>query len=193
MSLRRRNRLNAMRSVQAAALDLFEEGGFEQVAVEQVASAAGVSPSTVYRHFGTKEQLVLWDEADARIEKALGGTLGKHAPLQALRLAFAAAYSDLSPAERKLQHRRGRLIDREPALLGATAASLQEGRLELEQAMVKIYRAAYSPLEVELACRIAFAALIAGFERWQAGGVRGSLPGAIEEAFDAAERVSRDS
>lgn len=56
-----------MNRIQQVALDLFDEHGYRQVTVERVATAAGVSPSSVYRYFGTKEMLVLYDEADPKV------------------------------------------------------------------------------------------------------------------------------
>jgi AcrR family transcriptional regulator len=65
--LRARKKAAAMRQIQRSALALFRERGFDSVRIEEVAAAAEVSPSTVYRYFGTKEGLVLRDEFDERI------------------------------------------------------------------------------------------------------------------------------
>lgn len=48
-------------AVVAAALELFQEQGFEQTSVEQIAKAAGVSRSTFFRQFGGKEDVVFAD------------------------------------------------------------------------------------------------------------------------------------
>src|SRR5690606_5012798 len=56
-----------MRHIQQTALELFTEYGFDQVTIEQIAATAEVSPSSVYRYFGTKEGLVLYDEFDDRV------------------------------------------------------------------------------------------------------------------------------
>ena len=65
--LRERKKAATMHRVQAVALDLFERHGFDAVSIEQVADAAEVSPSTVYRYFGTKEGLIVHDEYDDRV------------------------------------------------------------------------------------------------------------------------------
>jgi len=78
--LRARKKAATMRHVQSTALSLFQEHGFDAVSIEQVAEAALVSPSTVYRYFGTKEGLVIHDEYDDRfrfqVEHCLARGLG---------------------------------------------------------------------------------------------------------------------
>lgn len=63
-NLRERKKAATMRHTQLVAVRLFAERGFDAVSIEQVAAAADVSPSTIYRYFGTKEGLVLHDEHD---------------------------------------------------------------------------------------------------------------------------------
>ncbi|MGK2348385.1 TetR/AcrR family transcriptional regulator [Actinomyces sp. W5033] len=69
--LRERKKAATMHRIQAAALDLFGQHGFDAVSIEQVADAAEVSPSTVYRYFRTKEGLVVHDEYDDRVLELL--------------------------------------------------------------------------------------------------------------------------
>ncbi|MDO4887894.1 MAG: TetR/AcrR family transcriptional regulator [Actinomycetaceae bacterium] len=69
--LRQRKKAAAMSHIQKTALELFTERGFTSVTVEEIASAAGFSPSTVYRHFGTKEGIVVRDEHDDRAEQLI--------------------------------------------------------------------------------------------------------------------------
>ena len=61
LTLRQQNRLAATERIIATALDLFEERGYPRVTVEEIAAAAGVSPRTFYRYFGTKEGLFSTD------------------------------------------------------------------------------------------------------------------------------------
>jgi AcrR family transcriptional regulator len=72
--LRERRRLKAMRDIQECALDLFDERGFGAVTIEEIAAAAEVSPSSVYRYFGTKEGIVVTDiDFDSMSTETLDG------------------------------------------------------------------------------------------------------------------------
>ena len=60
---------NARRSrpaqaIRAAAYRLFAEQGYDATPVDRIAAEADVSPSTVFRYFPTKEDIVLTDEYD---------------------------------------------------------------------------------------------------------------------------------
>ncbi|WP_157392782.1 TetR/AcrR family transcriptional regulator [Nocardia terrae] len=75
-SLWERRKIEAMSRIQRVALELFDEHGYREVTVERVAGAAGVSPSSIYRYFGTKEMLVLYDETDPQaleVMRTVGG------------------------------------------------------------------------------------------------------------------------
>ncbi|MEU5871765.1 TetR family transcriptional regulator [Glycomyces sp. NPDC047369] len=117
--LQARKKLAAMHRIQHAALDLFEEQGFDEVAIEAVAAAADVSPRTVYRYFGTKEMLVIWDEDDeVEIDPLLAGVIGAD-PIGAIRESMRAAFAAMGEAELRLVRRRVALVYRYPSIEAA--------------------------------------------------------------------------
>ncbi|MFJ2839795.1 MULTISPECIES: TetR/AcrR family transcriptional regulator [Nocardia] len=59
MSLRERQRRQVRAEIQHAAFALFARSGFDEVTTEQIAAAAGISPSTYFRHVRSKEDLLL--------------------------------------------------------------------------------------------------------------------------------------
>lgn len=45
-------------SIRRAALELFQTFGFKKTSISEIASLAGVSPVTIYNHFGSKQDLI---------------------------------------------------------------------------------------------------------------------------------------
>jgi AcrR family transcriptional regulator len=66
VSLRERKKARTRASIREHALRLFREQGYQATTVEQIAQAAEVSPSTFFRYFPTKEDLVLRDDMETR-------------------------------------------------------------------------------------------------------------------------------
>jgi AcrR family transcriptional regulator len=60
--LRERKKLRTRKTLQAEAIRLFEANGFAATTIGEIAAAAEVSPRTFTRYFGSKDDVVLWDE-----------------------------------------------------------------------------------------------------------------------------------
>lgn len=59
MQVRKRRGRENRHEILSAADKLFEQSGFHQVGVEDVVQAANVTKTTLYRHFGSKDGLVI--------------------------------------------------------------------------------------------------------------------------------------
>jgi AcrR family transcriptional regulator len=62
--LRERKKARTRASIREHALRLFREQGYDATTVDQIAEAAEVSPSTFFRYYPTKEDVVLEDDFD---------------------------------------------------------------------------------------------------------------------------------
>lgn len=85
-----------MAEVQKVAVRMMRQAGFPNVTVEQIAESAGVSASTVYRYFGTKEALILWGDRPERLLTAFtesAGANGNDASAAFIEAAIAT-YTD---------------------------------------------------------------------------------------------------
>ncbi|MGP4045039.1 TetR/AcrR family transcriptional regulator [Streptomyces sp. 2A115] len=134
LSLRERKKLKTRTAIRNATYALIEEQGYDATTVEQIAERAEVSPSTVFRYFPTKEDIVLTDEYDPLIEDLLRERPADESLLDSLRwviqqgLAMAVA-DDPESAEREMKLRIG-LMARVPAVRSRTMESMSvTGRL----------------------------------------------------------------
>ena len=95
--------------LQSVALDLFTQRGFDAVTVEEIASVAGVSHMTFYRHFTTKEAVVLDDPYDPVIGAMVATQSRDLPPLQRVRRGFLDVLSHMNPSEDEAVRARVRL------------------------------------------------------------------------------------
>ncbi|WNM29871.1 TetR/AcrR family transcriptional regulator [Streptomyces sp. Li-HN-5-11] len=65
LGLRERKKIKTREAIRTATYELIKEQGYDATTIEQIADRAEVSPSTVFRYFPTKEDIVLTDEYDA--------------------------------------------------------------------------------------------------------------------------------
>ncbi|NEB81700.1 TetR family transcriptional regulator [Streptomyces sp. SID14478] len=71
VGLRERKKIKTRMAIRDATYRLIMDQGYDATTVEQIAEAAEVSPSTVFRYFPTKEDIVLTDEFDPIVEREL--------------------------------------------------------------------------------------------------------------------------
>src|ERR1700761_7807177 len=97
--LRERKKARTRASLREHALRLFREQGYQATTVEQIAAAAEVSPSTFFRYFPTKEDVVLQDDMDTRMIEALERQPAGLSPLSAVRAAVRDAFASYTEAD----------------------------------------------------------------------------------------------
>jgi AcrR family transcriptional regulator len=98
------------RHILAAAEDLLARGGEEGLSIRQVCARAGVTPPTIYHHFGDKRALVdrVVDDCFAEFDEALARRAAPADPVEALRWAFDRylEYGLAHPAHYRLMFQR---------------------------------------------------------------------------------------
>jgi AcrR family transcriptional regulator len=122
--LRERKKQKTRWAIQEHALRLFAEQGYDATTVEQIAEAAEVSPSTFFRYFKTKEDVVSEDRYDDLIVAGIEAAPPDLGPLAVMRYALATSMKDLKPGENEQILTRMRLVLSVPALRARTMAGL---------------------------------------------------------------------
>ena len=97
--LRERKKARTRASIREHALRLFREQTYQGTTVEQIAAAAEVSPSTFFRYFPTKEDIVLQDDMDTRMIEALERQPTSLGPLSAVRAAIREVFTSYTQAD----------------------------------------------------------------------------------------------
>ena len=97
--LRERKKARTRAAIREHALRLFRENGYQQTTVEKIAEAAEVSPSTFFRYFPTKEDVVLQDDMDTRMIEALEQQPPELGPIAAVRAATRQVFASYTEAD----------------------------------------------------------------------------------------------
>jgi AcrR family transcriptional regulator len=97
--LRERKTARTRASIREHALRLFQERGYQRTTVEAIAEAAEVSPSTFFRYFPTKEDVVLQDDMDTRMLEAFERQPPGLAPIAAIRAAVREMLGSYTAAD----------------------------------------------------------------------------------------------
>lgn len=85
IGLRERKKERTRVAIQEHALRLFRERGYDETTVEDIAAAADISPSTFFRYFPTKEDVVMYDVLDARLLATFRAQPARLSPIEAFR------------------------------------------------------------------------------------------------------------
>ena len=95
VGLRERKKVKTRAAIQHEALRLFRLQGYHETTTEQIAEAAEVSPSTLFRYFPSKEDLVVTDDYDPFIIEACRTQPAELGPVEAVRRGLRAVFETM--------------------------------------------------------------------------------------------------
>ncbi len=189
--LRERKRIAAMRRIQEVALDLFDERGFDEVTIEQIAEAAEVSPSSVYRYFGTKEQLILHEELDLQLLDVLQTELAAHPPVEAARRAIEGVMTRFFGRDEELARRKIRYWADEPAIQAAAARLSEQMAQLVAAALADAVERPPDDLDMQVIATTLVWAMNAAARHWYASGYVQPLEHELQRALTLVENGLR--
>lgn len=187
-NLRDRKRLATMRRIQEVALDLFDRDGFSGVTIERIAVETEVSPSSIYRYFGTKEQIVLWDEYDPVWIDQLFEEVKTKPPLVALRRAAEVLIIGPLVTDEEYVRRRTRLIMEEPSIEAASALALYEAAELIGNTLSEALGREHGDLDIQLLSHALVGAVTGAIHHWYESGFSTPIATVLERALEVLER-----
>ncbi|KQQ43981.1 TetR family transcriptional regulator [Nocardioides sp. Leaf307] len=162
MGLREDKKQAAWQEIRGAAWRLFAERGFDAVSVEEIAGAAGVSRSTFFNYFRTKEAVVV--DPAPRVVRRLDDLLAAQPVEREAWEALTAVLVGLTRADRDDMVARRRLV--------ADSPELQRGVHELgEQLAAQLVawmttRLPHDPIGAALVVELSLAATRTAWAAW---------------------------
>src|ERR1700761_3577967 len=166
--LRERKKARTRATIRREALRLFREQGYQATTVEQVAAAAEVSPSTFFRYFPTKEDVVLQDEMEPRLAEAI-----EHQPPElnvgaATQAAFRAVFGTMSQQQWDQMRQQAELAMTIPEVRARTMDDFARTITVMTAVVAK--RTGLSPddLRVRTAAGAMFGAILSATAPWGA-------------------------
>lgn len=185
--LRERKKARTKLAIQEHAVRLFREQGYAQTTIEQIAEAAEVSPSTVFRYFPTKEDLVTTDEIDPLVYAAFEALPPDLTLVQAWRAAIGSTYSRLSEAEVETEKNRGLLFLSVPEIWGASLANITRSTDALLTMSARRTGRDERDPELRTAVGAIFGVLLLAAFDWVKNPT-GDILSVIDDAFDQLEK-----
>ncbi|MGA6159114.1 TetR/AcrR family transcriptional regulator [Stenotrophomonas sp. NPDC087984] len=191
-TLRERQRSQTRRAIQAHAVRLFTDRGYDAVTVVDVAEAAGVSAMTVYRHFPTKEDLVLVHQPALLIAEQVAASSATHPLVRRVGGALVEAATALTGGDGDKPAANERfLLDclRLMASTPALRARHLDSQYALQQAVVEALGCDVTDPEAAFHAQAATSACLAAMHtaltRWAEDDGRTKLPDLITQALTA--------
>jgi AcrR family transcriptional regulator len=173
--------------IYATAMRLFQEQGFEQVSVGQIASGAGVSVPTFYAHYPSKEHLVMQLPTAEEMNALLAGQPSQLPVADRIRQAMPVWFAGWSPEVREAQLARWKVIATTPALRTRAAEFERATAGMVADALPARPGATLSPAD-QVVVNAYLSAFTLGMLAWADGNGERKLEELIDEAFDALQR-----
>lgn len=174
------NAAHTRERLQQIGLELIVEAGYESVTVEQIARAAGVSHMTFFRHFPTKQSLVLHDPFDPAIAAAVAAQPLNLSALERACRGVRGALAAVSLPEEEQVKMRVRIGATTPSLTAGMWANTVATQTAVSDALSEV-----SPrFESQIAAAATIGALTAAVLAWGTSQPDHSLKRDLLDALD---------
>ncbi|MFJ6390585.1 TetR/AcrR family transcriptional regulator [Streptomyces sp. NPDC091972] len=186
LGLRERKKIKTRTAIRDATYALIDEQGYEATTVEQIAERAEVSPSTVFRYFPTKEDIVLTDEYDPVMLEELRSRPLDEPWMESVRHILHRALA-VSAVDHEVTRLRAHLMIQVPAVRARMMESMSvTGRL-LAGAIAERTGRDTDDLEVRVQTMSLIGGLTEVYQYWAEHGMQDDLHGLTDRALHVLE------
>jgi len=168
MGLRELKALRTRESIVDAALSLYEKQGYDETTMEEIAAAAEVGTSTLYRYFPTKDQILLDGllEGDGRLAAYFEARPATEDVATALGEALNAYFIDAESQEQRILLMRA-VLDRTNAPRARLWDAWARERVLLENAIARRLGLTAPDLRTRVAAQSALMVVEMSLDAWR--------------------------
>jgi AcrR family transcriptional regulator len=188
--LRERKKQKTKESIQREAMRLFQEQGYEETTIEQIAEAAEISPSTFFNYFPTKEDVVLYDRYDPIMASLMLARPPEEPPSVVMKHLFEALGVMLE-RDREIVLARARMALAVPALRARFWEEVERARDMVSSVLAARTGRDPDDFETRIVSMVLVAAAFEAAQEWLRRGGRDSMFELVNQAMNAAHISQR--
>ncbi|WP_329256441.1 TetR family transcriptional regulator [Streptomyces sp. NBC_01478] len=187
LGLRERKKIKTREAIRTATYALVKEQGYDATTIEQIAERAEVSPSTVFRYFPTKEDIVITDEFDPIIMDELRSRPTDEPWMVTLRYVMQKAISYGMKEDQETSRLRTHLMVQVPAVRSRMMESMSVTGTMLCEAIAERTGRDPESLEVRVYAMSIVGGLMETSLYWAEHGHRDDFAGLVDRTMDVLE------
>jgi AcrR family transcriptional regulator len=187
LGLRERKKIKTREAIRTATYALVKEQGYDATTIEQIAERAEVSPSTVFRYFPTKEDIVLTDEFDPLMMEELRARPADEPWMDTLRYVMQKAVSLGMKEDEEVSRLRTHLMVQVPAVRSRMMESMSVTGAMLCEAIAERTGRDQDSLEVRVYAMSLIGGLMETSLYWAENGHRDDFKVLVDRTLDVLE------
>ncbi|MFF8980999.1 TetR/AcrR family transcriptional regulator [Streptomyces cellulosae] len=185
--LRERKKIRTREAIRTAAYALVEQQGYDATTIEQIAERAEVSPSTVFRYFPAKEDIVVTDEYDEPLLAELAARPADEPWTDSVRYVIRKAVRLAMTEQPEITELRARLMLEVPAVRARVRETVTGIGRTLAEAVARRTGLAPEGLEVRVHTMALIGGLLEATMYWAEHGHREDYADLADRAIDVIE------
>jgi AcrR family transcriptional regulator len=171
-------------TIEDVAIELFSERGYDATTVEDIAERADIAPSTFFRYFPTKADVILGDQNERlpALQRAIVDQPAGVSDMAALRAALQEQWVAAIDPDRTV--RVTRAVASSPVLSGHAVAVGHRWQVAASDAVARRKGLDAPDLRCWLAATLALSTFGEAVKTWIDEGCPGELAAAVDRGFD---------
>jgi len=188
--LRERKKQKTKEAIQREAMRLFQEQGYEETTIEEIAEAAEISPSTFFNYFPTKEDVVLYDRYDPIMASMMLARPPEEPPSVVMKYVFETLGVMLD-RDREIIVARAQMALKVPALRARFWEEMERARDLISSVIAARTGRDAEDFELRVVSMALVAAAFEATQEWLRRGGRDSMFELVTQALDAVQISQR--